>query len=238
MTTVSTSINAANGNVVLSWSYPDDRGDPITRYTILILSSDGDFREDLANCDGASATIISARSCEIPMSSLTSTPFSLGFDALVQVKAYAINDYGNSTASNLNTGGARIRAKPNQMSAPYFASRTESSINVTFAAQSGTQSGNSDITSYTLYWDSGSTTTFTTLQDSTQTWFYKDGLAAKTDYKFYVTSTNIYGTSTPSTTSTIRTLAVPEQMTSPTVTQSGANIILTWDYPTDNLASV
>ena len=34
MLPIVTSIDSTNGDVVFTWSYPDDRGDPITSYTI------------------------------------------------------------------------------------------------------------------------------------------------------------------------------------------------------------
>eukprot|EP00347_Sterkiella_histriomuscorum_P017133 403350540 len=238
LTPVRTDITSATGDVILEWDLPDQRGDPIEYYTVLILSNDGNFREDLTNCDGNQPAIVNFRTCTIPMSTLRDSPFSLAFDALIEVKVYAINSYGNNTASPLNTDGARIRQKPNKMGTPYFTARNDASITMNWAAQYGTQAGNSDILYYTFYWDSGSTTTFTVLQNSTQTSKVISGLASKTNYKFYITSTNIYGTSLDSDIVTVKTLAKPEKMSPVSINQVNMNAVISWAYPTDNLASI
>lgn len=72
------------------------------------------------------------------MTTLRNSPYSLPFDTLIQVKAYALNHYGNSTASPLNTDGARIRTEPYKMSTPTFSDRNSTSISLTWPAQYGT----------------------------------------------------------------------------------------------------
>ena len=63
-------------------------------------------------------------------------------------------------------------------------------------------------------------------------------MASKTDYKFYVTSTNIYGTSLDSDIVTVKTLAKPEKMDPVSINQVNMNAVISWAYPTDNLASI
>ena len=86
---VYTSIDPATGDVVLEWDLPNERGDPIETYTILILCTDGNFRVETQNCDGNDAAIVLARKCQIPMQMLRDAPYDLAFDVLVQVKIYA-----------------------------------------------------------------------------------------------------------------------------------------------------
>ena len=65
-------------DVYINWSAPDSNGASITSYTVTILQSDGStFSEDIVNCDGSDSTILTARQCKIPLSVLTSTPYSL-----------------------------------------------------------------------------------------------------------------------------------------------------------------
>jgi hypothetical protein len=52
------------------------------------------------------------------MSLLTAVPFSLSFNALVEVRVSAMNSAGYGPVSNLNTVGATIRSKPSQMNTP------------------------------------------------------------------------------------------------------------------------
>jgi len=50
--------------------------------------------------------------CTITMSDLTSAPFNLAFDDLVQVKIRAHNSFGYGSYSTINVSGARIRQVP------------------------------------------------------------------------------------------------------------------------------
>lgn len=68
------------------------------------------------------------------MSVLTST-FTLTLDSLVQVRASALNTFGQSTPSYVNSLGARVRTVPIQMTLPQRGSDTsESQIQVTWAS--------------------------------------------------------------------------------------------------------
>lgn len=77
------------------------------------MGSDLQMYEDETNCGGSDPSVTQ---CLIPMDTLTQGPFNLGFNALVVAQATAINDFGSSTPSILNTDGARIRRVPDKMS--------------------------------------------------------------------------------------------------------------------------
>ena len=159
MATVTTSIDPATGGVQISWTSPSSNGANITSYYIEIQDSSGVWRTETTDCAGNSSAVFLAGSCIIPMSVLTSAPFSLTLGTLVQVTASAINAYGQSTPSAVNTVGATISTVPVQMSPPTRGSATsESQLQVNWAPLTGTGTGNSAILSYSLYWDNGSGT--------------------------------------------------------------------------------
>ena len=65
-------------SVRLNWVEPDNGSLEITSYAVEILHSDGvTFSEHLETCDGADSTIVANAWCEIPMLTLTSSPFYL-----------------------------------------------------------------------------------------------------------------------------------------------------------------
>jgi hypothetical protein len=61
--------------VVIDWVEPANNGAPILSYSVLIEQSDGNFSEDLTNCDGSDASVVAATQCSIPVSALTIAPF-------------------------------------------------------------------------------------------------------------------------------------------------------------------
>jgi hypothetical protein len=69
-----------NDVVIFDWEAPADNGLSITSYTVIIINSANLFIENLDYCNGADTTIVSNTECTIPLSSLTSEPFSLGLD--------------------------------------------------------------------------------------------------------------------------------------------------------------
>jgi hypothetical protein len=86
MTAVTTAV--VGSHVAISWDAPTTNGASITAYKILIVTSDGStFLETTAYCDGTDPQTISDEQCEVPMTVLTSSPYSLTYGTLVAVKA-------------------------------------------------------------------------------------------------------------------------------------------------------
>lgn len=70
--------------VRISWTAPNSNGSPITKYLIQIKQSDGvTYSESVAYCDGSLATIRSNARCDVPISSLIVSPFSLPWGSSV-----------------------------------------------------------------------------------------------------------------------------------------------------------
>jgi hypothetical protein len=93
------------------------------------------------------------------MDTLTSSPYSYSFDGVVYVRVSAYNSYGYGSTSDINTSGAQIRSVPGKVSDPYAASgSTDYELYIEWDALTGTDTGNSDILSYSLVWDDGTGT--------------------------------------------------------------------------------
>ena len=74
-------------DVKIQWSAPADTGGTgvaITSYRVEIEKPDGTFEEELVNCDGTDASILSSLECLIPMEDLIST---FGFTQGDEIKA-------------------------------------------------------------------------------------------------------------------------------------------------------
>jgi hypothetical protein len=105
---------------------------------------------------------------------------------MVVARVSATNSYGTSTVSSDNTSGATIRQEPFAMSTPTYSAISETSITVDWTALTAPDNGNSDITTYNLYWDSGTGTSSISLTDSLVTTYTVSGLTAGTTYLFKV----------------------------------------------------
>jgi hypothetical protein len=86
---LTTAIDAATGGVTLAWGPPTALGGvPVLSYLVVIKSSLGVWATE-PTCDGSDATIVSTRTCLVPMANLAAAPHSLPFDALVEVMVSA-----------------------------------------------------------------------------------------------------------------------------------------------------
>jgi hypothetical protein len=86
---------------------PDNHGNAVTSYTILIRQTDGVFSES-SECLGTQSTILSQRYCHVQMSTLREAPYSLELGDLIEVTVQATNDKGTSDPSNVNIVGAVV----------------------------------------------------------------------------------------------------------------------------------
>ena len=96
-------------NVKISWLTPSDNFKPIEAYRVVIQDTNesGDFFEDVINCDGSNALILSQRFCEIPVSTvLRVDPYNLQQGQVVIASVQALNSRGWSDLSTPNSAGA------------------------------------------------------------------------------------------------------------------------------------
>ena len=64
------------------------------------------------------------------------------------------------------------------------------------------------------------------------------GLVINTTYQFAISAQNIFGESVLSSSISVLTVTAPSQMSPPTISQSGQNVIITWTSPTNNGADI
>jgi hypothetical protein len=80
-------------------------GSPILGFNVYILTSDGvTFGQSYTFCNGGSASVISTRSCSIPVATLRSSPFNLPWGTTVKATVVAYNSYGDSVNSTIGFG--------------------------------------------------------------------------------------------------------------------------------------
>ena len=140
-----------------AWSAPAARGSPIEEYKVLALASGGTSQ---TLCPSVTAA---AASCEVEMSVLWASPFSLGAGTLLQVAVQARNGLGWGEVSAFNTagdsGGVVVKTPPPE--APNLLTvKEESSDTFLFfnwtALDTPAKLGHADsILSYELQWDAG-----------------------------------------------------------------------------------
>jgi hypothetical protein len=113
---VATSIDSGTGGVIITWSEPAELGGiSLDSYTIELQGLDDNSADSYttwrteSTCDGSETTIRDARTCTVPMATLSSPDHSLPFDALIYVRIYGTNTLGDGPLSDVNTDGARIR---------------------------------------------------------------------------------------------------------------------------------
>ena len=94
------------------------------------------------------------------MATLTQSPFNLIFNELVIVQVTAINSYGPSTPSIVNSDGARVRRKPSQIPSISVIAFSDTSASLSWTDLEGTETGNSDLTSYQLNFDDATGATY------------------------------------------------------------------------------
>ena len=118
-----TSINPLAGGLLISWIAPYDDSQVITSYFIEVSNFDSSaWIQDLVNCPGTNPALLL---CTIPMSVLAAAPYNYAYDSLVKVRISAINFFGTSPVSVVNSTGAKTRRVPDKMAVIAVTSKTE-----------------------------------------------------------------------------------------------------------------
>ena len=101
--TVTTSNTIDNVNVI--WSGPTTNGSPITSYKIFILQNDQlTYTQESVDCNGSDAAVVSNRECNIQLTTLLASPYSLVLNDPDSIKITPINIYGESEMSTASSG--------------------------------------------------------------------------------------------------------------------------------------
>lgn len=168
--------------IIVTWTAPYNGATAITAYTVTIRQSDGvTYTADNTNCNGATPSIVSARSCTIPVATLTAAPFNLPWGASIYAKVSATNVIGTSAASTSGNGAVMLTspdAPINLVNVPAITSASQ----IGLAWEDGVNNGGAAVLDYTLSWDQG-TSTWTTLTSGVSIKSYKvTGLTQSLNY--------------------------------------------------------
>jgi hypothetical protein len=228
-----TSIDATTGSLRISWLPPHDGSDTITKYTVQIMLKGQSIGQEVTQCDGIGSQL-TTRTCLVPMSLLTSSPFNYVFDDLVTVRTTSTNFFGTPIFSNVNIVGGKIRYVPGKMNAPFLVSRTKTTMTVRWVPIVAPATGNSPVITYNLYWDNGLGDITIELADSLITEYTITGLTGGTFYKYQVRASNIYGYGVPSDVTDIEASDVPDVMAIISTSIVGTKFKFEWAPPFDN----
>lgn len=143
----------SSSNVIIAWSVASTGGSAITAYRITIGQSDGStFTTSPIYCDGSSASVVTAASCSVPISTLRQAPFSLPWGASVYAKVSASNIYGFSVVST-SGNGAIILTNPDPPTSliENLADRGATTLGLTWATSA--TNGGATVLDYTVSYD-------------------------------------------------------------------------------------
>jgi|JI61114C2RNA_FD_contig_21_5210961_length_634_multi_3_in_0_out_0_1 hypothetical protein len=76
-------------NVLISFVQANANGASILKYKVEILSTNGQYYESLTYCDGSTLAVLTSAFCSIPMSALTTVPYSYTLGSLIQGRVSA-----------------------------------------------------------------------------------------------------------------------------------------------------
>lgn len=218
-----------------AWKAPSfDGGAEITNYRVLINSAHE------VECVDVTET-----SCKFDQSLLLAAPFNLQWGSPFRVQVQAINAVGASPSSALATWtfnsklvmfGVLVRAPDAPVKLNVDSKlNTESSLTLSF--EDGFNGG-SQITSYTVFWDTGSGPEVYKTGHEERT-IKVEGVEKGTTYQFTVTAVNNFGSSAPSEAfefffdpilAPSNTFNLKEVVDLTSATQ----ITLSWEEPLDN----
>lgn len=91
--------------MAFTWAAPVANGTPITAYKVYIRQADYAYVIDTTACNGGNTVVVANTQCTLPLSKLTSAPFSLLKGYSIYIKVIATNAYGDSLISDAGNGG-------------------------------------------------------------------------------------------------------------------------------------
>ena len=138
----------------------DQGGLDIDGYRLEIKTSTSSFEKDLTDCDAEnSSTIISARTCTIPVSTLRTGLFNLNNLDSVYAQVTAFNTLGDSVTSS-EGNGAIIPIPPTEPNAPTtLVKDSAAKTQVTFSWSAPSDNGGSALLDYSIEMDNSEVAT-------------------------------------------------------------------------------
>ena len=143
---------------------------------------------------------------------------------------------GQGAWSQANSGGARIRVIPGKMS-PVVKDEASTATSLVLnwsSLISDTETGNSEILAYNVWWDSNTGTVNIDLFEGLTLTYTVSGLVPGNEYKFAIRARNIYGFGPYSDIVTLQPDAVPDMMNTPTTTLAYPTVTIHIEAPFDN----
>ena len=239
-TAVARTSNSAT-DVVIDWDAPTFDGNAaLLGYRVKIRDSSGLFQEETASCDGSGAgqaTILSTRTCTIPMTSLTdASTFGLAEDDLIVAVVESLNTIGYSPTSPENTAGALVQVVPGAPpTAPTRGAATsDSQLVVEYATYA--DDGGSPILTYALDIDRGDGAGFVEVVDAPgNSETVTTGIASGATYQVRYRASNVHGPSADSAVLEIVAATVPSAPNTVAVANSAGDAASTvnvaWSTP-------
>ena len=175
------------------------------------------------------------------MSTFLATPLNLVLNDLIVARVTAINALGSAkNPSPINTSGVTIQTTP--LKPPNVPTgglgTTDTKVEVLINALTGDSTGQSLITTYDIYWDHGTNKvdwallqSVTDNGNSTISYLKTSSISKGITYYFKYRGNNIYGSGVFSDYGSILAADVPAQVSQPTLTLSGTNVIISWSIP-------
>lgn len=188
------------------------------------------YSEELVNCDGSDAILISSQSCSIPIATLRAAPYDLPWGSSIQVKLTATNAYGDSQQSTVGNGAVILTNPDAPVNlANNAAVTTSTQIGLTW--DEGEANGGAPVTDYRVSYDQASGLYVTLASGVTVTSYIATGLEAGRNYKFKVEAHNEFGYSEYSSKVGVLAAEEPAQPAAPTTLIQGGNVKITWAEP-------
>lgn len=228
-------VTAVSGDhVTVTWTIPFDGSSSITGYEIKLRESDGlTFTEDITDCNGLEAEIISSLTCSVPIATLIAVPYNLPWGSDVYATVSAINVVGTGLPS-IEGNGAIILTNPD---APINLANEPSVTlgdQIGLVWEDGSSNGGTSIVDYRISsTEEGGTYSILASGITTQSYTATD-LTAGTNYKFKVASRNSYGYSDYSTEVLILAAEVPATPSAPTTSVNADKVDISWSAPSAN----
>ena len=226
-------------NVVFSWSLPVENGDPINQYRVLFYSKlSTSYSELTALCDGSTSSVVTNRQCSIDIAEFRDSSFGYSNGDLIIAKISAHNGKGWGPESDPNDSGIVLQSAPISEPANFEVVVLDpTTVTLSWDSLSTEQAGYSSITSYSILWDNGDGSSLSVKETTTDTSISINLLTTGNEYEFSVRADNIYGSSSNAASKTILVATAPNAP-SVMVSQSGTNVIVSWNTPTNNGAVI
>ena len=202
-------------SLLVSWTEPDDNGDPITGYDLQYRETGTSDWTQVSDETGTSYTIA-----------------GLSLETEYEVQVRATNSVGDSDWSSSGTA-TTTSTVPYAPAAPTVTALSATSTSVSWSAPS--DDGGETITGYDLQYRETGTSDWSQVDDETGTSYTITGLSAGTEYEVQVRATNSLGDSDWSTSGTAKTTSTAPDTPTLTVTvRSATSLLANWTEPDDN----